>query len=247
MISKVTPICASRDCRHAARQASSLRAGMITDTAGGRETVSVAGIRRIYYYSWVRRILRFARPVVPEKSCRPLRRALLAQGRLYGTRSTLPLPPGTSVPGFHMPPVSALECGNSRSTYLPEAGAHAGAEECAWELFFRPSGASSFPSSSNPRLAPWASVDPQGVAQGLIVTALAKDGIIEAAEFANGYPLLAVQFHPERMADKKPFAAFFEWLVEAATSTKHQIRKSTDYTDCTDKRTKTKTLSVKSV
>ena len=90
-------------------------------------------------------------------------------------------------------------------------------------------------------------VDPQGVAPGLIVTALAKDGIIEAAELANGYPLLAVQFHPERMADKKPFAALFEWLVEAATSTKHQIRKSTDYTDCTDKRTKTKTLSVKSV
>jgi cytochrome c biogenesis protein CcmG/thiol:disulfide interchange protein DsbE len=32
---------------------------MITDTAGGPETVSVTGIRRIYYYSGVRRILRF--------------------------------------------------------------------------------------------------------------------------------------------------------------------------------------------
>jgi peroxiredoxin len=32
---------------------------MITDTAGGPETISVAGIRRIYYYSGVRRILRF--------------------------------------------------------------------------------------------------------------------------------------------------------------------------------------------
>ena len=32
---------------------------MITDTARGPETVTVAGIRRIYYYSGVRRILRF--------------------------------------------------------------------------------------------------------------------------------------------------------------------------------------------
>lgn len=32
---------------------------MITDTVGGAEIVSVAGIRRIYYYSGVQRILRF--------------------------------------------------------------------------------------------------------------------------------------------------------------------------------------------
>src|SRR5580658_3995032 len=47
------------DCRQAPRQASSLRAGMITDTRGRTEAVSIAGIRRIHYYSWVRSMIRF--------------------------------------------------------------------------------------------------------------------------------------------------------------------------------------------
>lgn len=42
------------DCRQAPRQASSLRAGTITDTVGRAEAESVASIRRINYYSWVR-------------------------------------------------------------------------------------------------------------------------------------------------------------------------------------------------
>ncbi len=42
-------------------EASSLRAGTITETAGRAGTVSVAGIGRIHYYSWVRRIFCFTR------------------------------------------------------------------------------------------------------------------------------------------------------------------------------------------
>jgi len=41
-----------------------LRAGTITDIVGRWEPVAVAGIRRIYYYSWVRRILSFSAPIV---------------------------------------------------------------------------------------------------------------------------------------------------------------------------------------
>src|SRR6202451_2509062 len=44
---------------HPAMEASSLRAGTMIDTAGRAEPVCVAGIRRIHYYSWVRRIFCF--------------------------------------------------------------------------------------------------------------------------------------------------------------------------------------------
>src|SRR5271169_1228899 len=43
-------------------------------------------------------------PKSAENWCRPLRRAALAQGRLFGTRFFSLLRPGTSVPGNHMPP-----------------------------------------------------------------------------------------------------------------------------------------------
>jgi len=63
------PLCVTSDSRHVPRQASSLRAGMITDTVGCPVIVSVAAIRRIYYYSWVRRIFplagSLAGPVAP--------------------------------------------------------------------------------------------------------------------------------------------------------------------------------------
>jgi peroxiredoxin len=38
---------------------------MITDTVGRPETVADAGMRRIHYYSWVRRMLRFAGAIAP--------------------------------------------------------------------------------------------------------------------------------------------------------------------------------------
>src|SRR5271155_1590187 len=56
MISIGTSLCLTSDSRQAPRQTPSLRAGTITDTAGRAETGRVAGIRRILYYSWVRRI-----------------------------------------------------------------------------------------------------------------------------------------------------------------------------------------------
>jgi putative glutamine amidotransferase len=52
----------------------------------------------------------------------------------------------------------------------------------------------------------------------LRVIARAADGIIEAAQSADSYPLLALQCHPERLAHKEPrFAAVFAWLIRAAT------------------------------
>jgi peroxiredoxin len=57
MISKSTPLCATNDSRHAPRQASSLRAGTITDTARLPDTVSGAIMGRIRYYNFVRRAL----------------------------------------------------------------------------------------------------------------------------------------------------------------------------------------------
>jgi peroxiredoxin len=68
-----------------------LRAGTITDTAGGPEIGTVAGIRRIYYYSEVQRILRFSGSIVTVL-------ILLALSACYsGTR-----PPriGTAAPDF---------------------------------------------------------------------------------------------------------------------------------------------------
>ena len=38
---------------------------MITDTVGRPETVADAGMRRIHYYSWVRRMLRFSGAIAP--------------------------------------------------------------------------------------------------------------------------------------------------------------------------------------
>ena len=55
MISKPTPVWATSDSRQAPRQASSLRAGTITDTVGLLATVSGATIGRIRYYNFVRR------------------------------------------------------------------------------------------------------------------------------------------------------------------------------------------------
>jgi putative glutamine amidotransferase len=55
------------------------------------------------------------------------------------------------------------------------------------------------------------------VAPSLKVIARAADGIVEAVQAADGYPMLAVQFHPERLAHKdEQCAALFRWLVAAA-------------------------------
>jgi putative glutamine amidotransferase len=52
-------------------------------------------------------------------------------------------------------------------------------------------------------------------APNLQIIARAADGIIEAVQAKDGYPLLAVQFHPERLAHKdERFAAVFRWLIQ---------------------------------
>jgi peroxiredoxin len=68
-----------------------LRAGTITETAGFALAVSIAGIRRIHYYSWVRPILRFFATAVPVSIL------LILAGCYSGTR-----PPriGTAAPDF---------------------------------------------------------------------------------------------------------------------------------------------------
>ena len=78
---------ATSDSRQAPRQASSLRAGMITDTAGRPEAGRVAGIRRILYYSWVRRFFCFtqvAGRVIPAFLIIILGATLLTTGALSG-------------------------------------------------------------------------------------------------------------------------------------------------------------------
>jgi len=48
--------------------------------------------------------------------------------------------------------------------------------------------------------------------RGLVVTARAADGVIEAVELPTAGFVLGVQWHPEEGMDQRPFAA----LVEAA-------------------------------
>ncbi|MDR3706884.1 MAG: gamma-glutamyl-gamma-aminobutyrate hydrolase family protein [Capsulimonadaceae bacterium] len=52
---------------------------------------------------------------------------------------------------------------------------------------------------------------------GLRVTARARDAVVEAIEFADGKPLLAVQYHPEDLAQNDPrFRLYFNWIVTKA-------------------------------
>jgi putative glutamine amidotransferase len=56
----------------------------------------------------------------------------------------------------------------------------------------------------------------KGIAPGFIVTARAPDGIVEAVEAENHPFALAVQWHPEELADDDPRAQhLFDALVEA--------------------------------
>jgi len=59
----------------------------------------------------------------------------------------------------------------------------------------------------------------QGVADlaaGLRAVAWTSDGIVEAVEAGDGYPLLGLQCHPEDLLEKEEFMAPFRWLVERA-------------------------------
>lgn len=57
--------------------------------------------------------------------------------------------------------------------------------------------------------------------KGLIASATAPDGLIEAVEYQNGYPGIAVQWHPENLAKQDPHAQrLFDWLVKTAAQRK---------------------------
>ncbi len=59
------------------------------------------------------------------------------------------------------------------------------------------------------------SIDPDHLGQGLVVTATAFDGSVEAVEMTGRRLVLGVQFHPERMDDLGP-AIFRQLIAEAA-------------------------------
>lgn len=50
------------------------------------------------------------------------------------------------------------------------------------------------------------------VGDGLVVTAVADDGVVEGLE-APAEPVLAVQWHPELLLDRPAHQAVFDWLV----------------------------------
>ena len=53
--------------------------------------------------------------------------------------------------------------------------------------------------------------------EGLRVNCRARDGVIEGIEAADGRPVLAVQCHPENIAERWPvFQRLFDWLVAEA-------------------------------
>ena len=54
--------------------------------------------------------------------------------------------------------------------------------------------------------------------KGLKVSAWAPDGIPEAMEFEDDYPMLCTQWHPENIEDKYPLhRRIFEWLMRACS------------------------------
>lgn len=53
---------------------------------------------------------------------------------------------------------------------------------------------------------------------GLIASAYAPDGLVEAYEMEDGYPLLCVQWHPESLCDRMPpHLKIWSWLINEAS------------------------------
>ncbi len=59
----------------------------------------------------------------------------------------------------------------------------------------------------------------KALAPGLVASAHAPDGLIEAFDMADGFPAICVQWHPESLSDRYPEAQkLFDWLCERATA-----------------------------
>jgi len=114
-----------------------------------------------------------------------------------------------------------IVCGGRLIQHLPQAERHAGPDcdtyhavkICGGRLLRRIVGADDLKVNSRHHQA----VDPKGLGHGLIVSARAEDGTIEAIEGNDEARfLLGVQWHPERLPGERSCAALFAALVEAA-------------------------------
>jgi putative glutamine amidotransferase len=65
------------------------------------------------------------------------------------------------------------------------------------------------------------------VGRGLKVTAYSEDGLVEAVEAADDYPyLVAVQWHPEEIADQPEQKKMLEQFVKRCRKTAKQRQKN---------------------
>src|ERR1700722_18376860 len=85
MISNARPDCATSECRQSARQASSLRAGIITDTVGRWAFVSIAAI---IYQSAVESIIIAMSPAQLSSQLSPAMHSVPQAGRALLDRTT---------------------------------------------------------------------------------------------------------------------------------------------------------------
>ena len=58
----------------------------------------------------------------------------------------------------------------------------------------------------------------KALGKGLVISGKTPDGLVEAIEYNNNYPGIAVQWHPENLAQGMPASqALFNWLVQASS------------------------------
>ena len=58
----------------------------------------------------------------------------------------------------------------------------------------------------------------KALGKGLVISGKSPDGLVEAIEYNNNYPGIAVQWHPENLAQGMPASqALFNWLVQASS------------------------------
>ncbi|MFZ4396605.1 MAG: gamma-glutamyl-gamma-aminobutyrate hydrolase family protein [Kiritimatiellia bacterium] len=111
-----------------------------------------------------------------------------------------------------------LACGGKLIQHLPQAAAHVGNQRHGVTIRSGRRLRKIF-GEGRIEVNSWhhQAADPQAIGQGLVVTARADDGTIEALEGMDpGRFLLGVQWHPERHADPEHRRKLFEAFVAAA-------------------------------